>query len=824
MCAGAHFAERLGFSVLLALAHPVLLTAQFPSGGVIDREYLDHPIGSRLADVNGDALPDAVLWGTARARIGWCKNWGAAGWSRTIPLDTLATPHVVDLELGDLDGDVDIDMVFMTDSGSVLWAANDGSGAMGGAVLVLPTENLAPYPDVDLADMDGDQDLDIVFTRGDNGMSGWSANDGAGNFGAVSPYNWDAFKIVPADMDVDGDIDIVFSVGGTIIWQENDGTGWLGTAHSIYTAGTTHRWLTVGDIDQDQDPDVIAATDAGGPDPWEVHLFTNTGNGQAWSMVNIATAMMQHGDPELADLNADGDLDLICPSEYYNGTSWKLRIYHNNGNGTFGTPTQLSAYWPGMTRVADLDLDGDLDLVLCDLDRADVWQNDGTAAFTHQHPLICNTGTAIDYLDIADIDGDGDLDGIRSGSETLEWHENDGDQQHDTVNYMTFGYNTNNGAMPLLMHDMDDDGDEDLVRGNSSNGVLTWRKNLGGGAFTNSQLISSSSTGIRHLHAADLDGDGHDDLIVSTTSKTQWFKYNAADTLLQLPSRPTIANGNMLRSFTADLDLDGDLDVITCNYTGNVVAWHPNSGYNSVQLPAVNIISTSADIATVKVGDLDQDGDPDIVYELDATNEVVWRANSGTGLFATESMLITGPDELADIEVFDRDNDGDLDLMVGVENYLTQTHWLGMAENLGNAQFGPLTLEVGNAHCPCLPEDMDLDGDIDLVHNTWPWHDIVWGRNDWTLSTSVSETPSTLSDLGCYPMPFDAVTRVRPASPFAAGTRFLLVDAAGRTVRQGLVSTSDALMIQKQDLRPGLHTLLIVEPGKPNRTAKLVVE
>ncbi len=54
---------------------------------------------------------------------------------------------------------------------------------------------------------------------------------------------------------------------------------------------------------------LVAATDAGGPDPWELHLFVNTANGEAWTMSNVATFMMEMGDPELADLNGDGALE-----------------------------------------------------------------------------------------------------------------------------------------------------------------------------------------------------------------------------------------------------------------------------------------------------------------------------------------------------------------------------------------------------------------------------------------------------------------------------------------------------------------------------------
>ncbi len=500
-------------------------------------------------------------------------------------------------------------------------------------------------------------------------------------------------------------------------------------------------------------------------------------------------------------------------SRFYNGTSYSVRIYQNSGNGSFGAATPLSAFWPTQLMPADLDLDGDLDLVLCDLYRADVWTNDGGGALTHHYPLSMAIARDETSQEVSDIDGDGDLDLIYSDTESLRWHENSGGPRFDTVNFLSFDYGSGS-VIPILMEDMDEDGLEDMLRPGG------WQRNMGGGTFG---PYLPSSIGDR-MFAADLDGDGYKDVVSSSYTSTRWRRYSSQDTLLVAVPHALIAQGAMFRSFAADMDTDGDLDVITCNYTGLTVAWHPNTGYNSAQLPAVNTItSLVADLYTVEIGDLDSDGDPDIVYELESTNEVVWRANNGQGVFSAETILFA-TDEVTAIKLFDRDNDGDIDLAVGVLDYALGVMWIGMAENLGDGLFGPLNEEFPRARCPCIPVDMDFDGDIDLVHLSEHEHGLVWSQNDWTLSTSVGEKPSTLSDLGCYPMPFDAVTRVQPASPFAAGTRFLLVDAAGRTVRQGLVNTPDALMIQKQDLRPGLHTLLIVEPGKPNRTAKLVVE
>ena len=93
----------------------------------------------------------------------------------------------------------------------------------------------------------------------------------------------------------------------------------------------------------------------------------------------------------------------------------------------------------------------------------------------------------------------------------------------------------------------------------------------------------------------------------------------------------------------ADIDNDGDLDIISASYEDDKIAWYENNGAADPSFSATTI-STSADGATsVFVADIDNDGDMDIVSASEVDDKIAWYENNGAAGPSFSATTITIP-------------------------------------------------------------------------------------------------------------------------------------------------------------------------------------
>jgi len=364
--------------------------------------------------------------------------------------------------------------------------------------------------DLFLTDIDGDADLDILIASFSyrQGQVGWYENlDGRGAFGPFLPITTTEPKpavVVGADVDGDGDVDVVLSTSGSdrmVAWYENtDGLRVFGSKRLI--SETTGSGMGVGDLDGDGDPDVTAQQGSGAP---QIRLHRNSnGDGQAWSNEPGVEAVVLASRHWVADVDSDGNHDLC-----YGGatTGWARNL---DGEGTLGPGQSLVpadvAPTQGASRagfVADLDADGDPDFLVASYWGVYWYENTGLG-FGLPRPVA--TEFNVESVAAADLDRDGDLD-VVFGSQGLfypgelgqvAWVENLGAGVFAAERSLTDGLPYTAEAQP---GDLDGDGDLDVVAILDQLGPdeLVWYENLSD---------DCNGNGSPDICEPDCDGDG----------------------------------------------------------------------------------------------------------------------------------------------------------------------------------------------------------------------------------------------------------------------------------------------------------------------------
>lgn len=161
----------------------------------------------------------------------------------------------------------------------------------------------------------------------------------------------------------------------------------------------------------------------------------------------------------------------------------------------------------------------------------------------------------------------------------------------------------------------------------------------------------------RGIHTADLDGDGDLDIVAASydAGSIVWSRNNGNGSFGTQQLISNQASGARWVT-TADLDGDGDLDVLSGDRNGSHVAWYANDGAGN--FGSQQIIYTPGTAAVcVEAGDIDRDGDMDVAF-VEASvgsNGVSWMANDGTGHFGPKKSITTNVSGIRTVQLADLD-------------------------------------------------------------------------------------------------------------------------------------------------------------------------
>lgn len=363
-----------------------------------------------------------------------------------VPADSSA--HVLDIDLGDVDGDGDLDAAAALEYDANRLYLNDGTGHFTWSRGAFSTEK-HDTEEVELADFDRDGHLDVVFIAEDDGHHELYLGNGDGTFSDVSgrlPVRRSvANDVEAADVNDDGYTDLVVSNTGS----PNSDAGeepsdwkavrqnflWLGdperpghfvdaTANRLPAASDASQDAKLGDLDSDGDLDIVVGNEVP-PN----RLLVNTGGGTFVDRTGRLDLPVPLETREVVLFDADGDtdLDVVFANLTSNNGPWvkdpQARLLINDGAGRFTDETArrlptntFSSYDAGHV---DFDGDGDSDLLLCAVQipgfhplRVRAYRNDGIGHFTDVTGEVIppeTVGRGWD-VEVGDVNGDGALD------------------------------------------------------------------------------------------------------------------------------------------------------------------------------------------------------------------------------------------------------------------------------------------------------------------------------------------------------------------------------------------------------------------------------
>ena len=191
--------------------------------------------------------------------------------------------------------------------------------------------------------------------------------------------------------------------------------------------------------------------------------------------------------------------------------------------------------------------------------------------------------------------------------------------------------------------------------------------------------------------------------------------------------------------FSTDLDLDGDMDIVSANYNGANVSILKNDGTGS--FPAHVDYAVETNPAGVFCADLDGDGDADLVVTNYGSNSISVLKTNGNGTFQPSVNYSAGSGPFAPFCV-DIDGDDDVDILVPNAN----DDNISILKNNGNGIFQPrVNYAVGDGPLSLFAADFDQDGDNDIaVANEWSGGiSILKNNGDGTLQGAVSYPTGT---------------------------------------------------------------------------------
>jgi len=609
---------------------------------------------------------------------------------------------------GDLNGDGIIDLAICCANDydvSVMIGNGDGSFTAAPSIAV----GAAPYY-LAPGDFNGDHDLDLAVTNTGSASVIILLGEGDGTFAVETPISVPALpeEIVSGDWNGDGNLDLAIASFMTPQISILEGQGDGSFVVENMTIPDQAKWVSAGDMDNDDDLDLVFVVDAESDNLW---LLMNECSGSAGVTAVEPAAGTADVDVDLASFS-----NLITTHTYpnlntltVNDTTYQVRScwrgnYAGYIDGTTFDPDSDFFYGEHVTVTMTNDVLG----LGGECFDGYTWQ------FTTEVPSSCtgefelyqghSTGASPRAMTAIDYDSDLDIDlavACRDGN-VIWLFEN----INDSVLQWSSTLWSGDYPTAVVSCDFGNDGDPDMAASNFNNNEVKLYLNAGGTMITVVNTVPVGD-GPTSLCAGDFDLDGEIDLATSnSTGGTISVLLNQGG--LSFADAVTYVAAPVSRSIAAaDLNNDGDLELITANKTDGNIAIFPNDGMGVFDTPLFT--DAGSEPIGLAIGDYDTDGYLDIATCNVSVDSVSVLYGYGNGVFTAPYQYAAGNQPL---ELVSGDFDGDGDLDLAVSGYISDD--VSVLVNQGSRSFAPAASQDATLNSAFGLAAADFDGDHDL--------------------------------------------------------------------------------------------------------------
>jgi hypothetical protein len=665
-------------------------------------------VGRSLAigDFTGDGRDDRAYTDDT----GLYVELGSPNGLNALPLELAGgQPAPTIADHGDYDADGKEDLLLRTGDDTMLLLWGEASGNF--AETSVAAAGLVAH-----GDFDDDGRLDLAVYRDPGVTLLWGRPGRAFEVAGSTPALQGATGMVALDVTHDGKLDLTFGADDALQAFAGDGKGGFEPKTANEIPGL--RAFTLADLEGDAKPDLIMSRLATVDDEsWiqgRVSVFQDYAGYLFAGSVNYLAGNGTTDVPRVADVNGDGDLDLLL----CNTVNSSVDLLLGNGDGSFEQRRAFSiGARPFTLAIGDLDGDQRPDITGMSWATLTTAYHAGAGLFGQRvYPLpawpeqiVLRDVTADGQLDAIVTNSWGNVLSVLSGTPSGELEEPES-VTHDPEN--SVGYSS-----PIVVADFDGDDRPELAVIRAGVGLSVYRR-TNAGQFELQNTFPWSGT-VTSLSAGDLNGDGKTDL-VATEGFGSSIRVRLGRGDGDFEASVGYASGAWPSdTFLEDMDHDDKLDLVVANYSDKNVAILRGDGAGS--LAPMKSVAVSGQPLTLQRGDLNGDGWTDVVVGYRGSIGVLLGAAGGELTPEVVYDSVTPYDHSGNsgptVAIVDVNGDGRLDLAT-TEVKTTQygAHYVAVLQGRGDGSFLPkVSYPTGWEPGAIAAGDLDHDGKAELL-------------------------------------------------------------------------------------------------------------